>query len=294
VAGSARRLTQRQRVAAWVLAIVALAFLTRDLGGSSLQGAHSGMRGVLGSLYRGTDAVVGPVKRWIQGVPSAGTNQSAINDLTAENNRLRNVIDQQAADRRTAKQLQQLQLTANRTGRTILPARVIALGPGSGFDWTVTIDAGSNSGVRKGMTVTDGHGLVGRVLHADPNTSVLLLAADPDSGVGVRYVRTGEIGLATGLGADGFTATPLRPDTSVKVGDKLVTGPSSSSTYVAGIPVGVVTSVRAAGGTLIATVRPWVSPTALDVVGVIVTPGDGGVVRMPLEPVGNATHTGSR
>src|SRR5690349_9096052 len=84
VAGSSRRLTQRQRVATWVLGVVALAFLTLDLGGSSLQGAHSGMRGVLGSLYRGTDAVVGPVKRWFQGIPSAGSNQSKINDLRAE------------------------------------------------------------------------------------------------------------------------------------------------------------------------------------------------------------------
>ena len=62
-----RRLTRRQRMAAIVLAVVALCFITLDLGGGSLQGAHSGVRGALGSLYRGTDTVLGPVRRWFTG-----------------------------------------------------------------------------------------------------------------------------------------------------------------------------------------------------------------------------------
>src|SRR5690349_10400901 len=89
VARTPRRLTKRQRVAAIVLAVVALAFFTLDLGGSGLRDAHSGMRGVLGSLYRGTDAVLGPVRRFVEGVPTAATNQSRIDALRSENARLR-------------------------------------------------------------------------------------------------------------------------------------------------------------------------------------------------------------
>src|SRR2546423_302179 len=91
-----RRLTKRQRVAATVLGIVALAFLTLDLGGSSLRGAHTGMRGVLGALYRGTDGVLGPVRRWFEGVPSAGTNEARIENLRAKNARLRKQLLDQA------------------------------------------------------------------------------------------------------------------------------------------------------------------------------------------------------
>src|SRR5664279_2402133 len=87
-----RRLTRRQGVAAIVLAALALCFLTLDLGGAGLRSAHSGVRGVLGSLYRGTDAVVGPTRRFVQGLPSAGTNHSRIAALERENAALRGRI----------------------------------------------------------------------------------------------------------------------------------------------------------------------------------------------------------
>jgi rod shape-determining protein MreC len=76
-----RRLSRRQRLAAIALALVALAFLTLDIGGSSLSSAHGGVRGAFGSLYRGTDSVLGPIRRFVQGVPGAASNQDRINQL---------------------------------------------------------------------------------------------------------------------------------------------------------------------------------------------------------------------
>ena len=273
-----RRLTRRQRISAMVLAAVALCFITLDLGGGSLREAHSGVRGTLGALYRGTDTVIGPARRWMEGVPSAGTNKARNDELRSENARLRGRIAALEADQRTAEQLAALQHAASTSGDTLLPARVIAFGPGQGFDWTVTLDVGTGDGVHVGQTVTDGAGLVGRVLHADSATSVVLLAADPGSGVGVRDVRTGEIGVATGQGADGFSFAPLDPDATVRVGDLLVTGPNGASSYVAGILVGTVQIVRAStDGTVRATVRPTSSPTAVDLVAVVLGT-DGGTI----------------
>ena len=273
-----RRLTRRQRISAMVLAAVALCFITLDLGGGSLREAHSGVRGTLGALYRGTDTVIGPARRWMEGVPSAGTNKAKNDELRSENARLRGRIAALEADQRTAEQLAALQHAASTSGDTLLPARVIAFGPGQGFDWTVTLDVGTGDGVHVGQTVTDGAGLVGRVLHADSATSVVLLAADPGSGVGVRDVRTGEIGVATGQGADGFSFAPLDPDATVRVGDLLVTGPNGASSYVAGILVGTVQIVRAStDGTVRATVRPTSSPTAVDLVAVVLGT-DGGTI----------------
>lgn len=273
-----------------VLAAVALCFITLDLGGSGLRDAHDGARGTLGALYRGTDAVLGPVRRWVQGVPSAGTNEGTIDRLRAENAKLRGQVDALQADRATTGELAALQRAADGSKQRLLPARVIAYGPGEGFDWTITLDAGTGSGVRVGQTVTDGAGLVGRVLHADPSTSVVLLAADPGSGVGVRDVRTGEVGLVSGRGAAGFSFAPLDPAAVVRVGDRLVTGPTGASSYVAGVSVGTVTAVStSAAGTTTATVRPTASPTAVDLVAVILGPAAGGVAdRAPLVPTG--TH----
>jgi rod shape-determining protein MreC len=261
-----------------VLAAVALCFITLDLGGGSLREAHSGVRGTLGALYRGTDAMLGPARRWLEGVPSAGTNKATIDELRSESARLRGRITALEADQRTAAQLSALRQAAASSGRTLLPARVIAFGPGQGFDWTVTLDVGTGDGVRVGQTVTDGAGLVGRVLHADSSTSVVLLAADPGSGVGVRDVRTGELGVASGQGTDGFSFVPLNPGAVVDVGDELVTGPNGASSYVADILVGTVTTVRtSADGTVRATVEPTTSPTAVDLVAVVLRT-DGGTL----------------
>jgi rod shape-determining protein MreC len=275
-----RRLTRRQRVSAIVLAVIAACFITLDLGGGALSDAHNGVRGALGSLYRGTDSVIGPVRRWVQGVPTAGTNKSRIEQLRQQNAALRGRIAALQADQRTAGQLADLQRAADGSGNRLLPGRVLAYGPGQGFDWTVTLDLGTDDGVRVGQTVTDGAGLVGRVLHADSASCVVLLAADPGSGVGVRDLRNGEVGVASGRGANGFSFAPLRPDAKIKVGDRLATGPTGSTSYVSGIDVGTVTAVRtSADGTVRATVRPTASPTAVDLVGVILGTDPGGLAQ---------------
>ena len=269
-----RRLTRRQRLAAIALAALALCFITLDLGGGSLSGAHSGVRGSLGALYRGTDSVLGPIRRFVQGVPHAGTNETKIHNLEHENAALRQQLAQHQADAATASQLTSLQLAARRLGQRVVPARVIAFGPGQGFDWTVTIDAGSSSGVKIGMTVTDGADVVGRVVAADDSTSRILLAVDPGSGIGARDSRSGELGVATGAGTSGFTFVPLDPNSSIKVGDTIMTGPSASSSFVAGLEIGTVKTVRTStDGTIRASVAAAIPPGTLDLVGVILAGG---------------------
>ena len=118
--------------------------------------------------------------------------------------------------------------------------------------------------------MTDGLGLVGRVVAVHGTTSVVLLAADPTSGVGVRDVRSGALLLATGGGSGELSATALQDRVDVRVGDQLVTGPAGKTTYAAGVAVGVVTSVHtAADGTVSARLRATTSQTGLDLVGII-------------------------
>jgi rod shape-determining protein MreC len=278
-------------MSAIVLTVVALCFITLDLGGGSLQTAHSGVRGAFGSLYRGTDSMLGPVRRWFQGAPTAGSNEGRVDALRKENASLRGRIAALEADKQTAARLRDLQRASDRSGDTLLPAKVTALGPGEGFDWTVTLDVGTRSGVRPGLTVSDGAALIGRVLHADAESSVVLLAADPGSGVGVRDLRSGELGVATGTGPAGFSFNPLRPDASVRVGDRLQTGPSGSTSFVSGLAVGTVSSVgTAADGTVTATVSPSNSPTAVDVVAVILDAAPGVADRAALRPAARSSR----
>ena len=79
-----------------------------------------------------------------------------------------------------------------------------------------------------------------------------------------------QIGVATGHGAAGFTFEPLDPNAPVHVGDRLVTGPTGASSFVPGLSVGTVTAVHTStDGTTSATVRPATSPTAVDLVGLV-------------------------
>ena len=266
------RLTYRQRIATGILLVVAFAFVTLDLSGGGLRGAHSGVRGVLGALYRGVDGVVGPARRFVQGIPDVASNRSTIASLQAQNAKLQQELTAAQAAASADAQLTRLQLAAAQGGYRVVASQVIGFGPSGGFDWTITIGVPSGSGIAAGQTVTSGAGLLGRVLHVDGGTAVVLLAADPGSGVGVRDSRDGQLGVVTGAGGNGFSLTPLDPSADVRVGDTLSTGPVGQTSYVAGIPVGRVTAVHVASdGTTTATVRPMSSPTAVDVVGVIVS-----------------------
>jgi rod shape-determining protein MreC len=90
--------------------------------------------------------------------------------------------------------------------------------------------------------------------------------------VGVRLAGGRQLGLASGNGLGPLTFTPLDPQTRVKVGDRLVTGPYGGSTYAAGLPVGEVTAVSGDPGAPAreATIRPYVGFGSLDLVGVLV------------------------
>jgi rod shape-determining protein MreC len=66
--------------------------------------------------------------------------------------------------------------------------------------------------------------------------------------------------------------TLLNPNAQVHPGDRLVTGPFGESTYVAGMPIGEIVSVggdTGGAGPRTATVRGYVNPSRLDVVGVV-------------------------
>ncbi len=271
-----RKLTRRQQLSAIALAVLALLFISLDFAGGSLAGARGGTTGALGSLYRGTDSVIGPARRFVQGIPEVGRNRREIAQLKQRNNQLQTRLAAATADAATAKKLDALQLQADSEHWQLMPARVIATGPGAGFQWTVTVDVGSREHVQLGQSVTDGVGLVGRVVAVHASTSVLLLAADPTSAVGVRDTRSGELLLASGHGSDAMTASPLEDRLDVKKGDHLVTGPVGQTTFAPGIELGVVTAVHSAqDGTLTVQLKPTASQSALDLVGIVALPVNG-------------------
>ena len=179
-----------------------------------------------------------------------------------------------------AQQVSRLRATPGLAGAALLPAAVVAVGRQSAAGpERVTIDVGSRDGVVVDQCVVNADGLVGRVVAVSPWTADVLLLGDADLVVGVRVGATGTLASlgSGGAGAHRRPAGLLNLEAvqrgSVRDGDLVTTLGSVGGAFPAGLPVGEVTAVDPARGSLAATaaVRPAVDPTALDVVGVVLS-----------------------
>lgn len=208
--------------------------------------------------------------------------------LKTENDRLRSELATTDLDRNRLAELDGLTKVAKDTGYSLVAARVVARGPSQAFSRTVTIDAGTSSGVRADMTVLNNRGLVGRVLRATRTNATVLLIVDQDSVVGARLGTNLEIGFLQGRGDDSekgrLSLDLVDNEVMPAKGDTVVTwGSKDGVPYVAGIPVGKVEAVFSSPreSKKQAVIEPFVDFTALDTVGVVVpraTKGDREVV----------------
>ncbi|SNR22702.1 rod shape-determining protein MreC [Actinomadura mexicana] len=276
--------TRRTRVVLGALLVVALAMITIDYRGgqdSPLRGLRGVGATVFGPVERASASVVRPVGNTFDAITDAPGERRRADRLARQNQRLREQLRSSRLDQDRSAQLRRLLGTAGMGGYKIHAAQVISAG--QGFEDTVTIDAGSRSGVRPDMTVMSADGLVGRVTRVGPATATVLLATDQTSSIGSRLEQSKEIGITQGRGRRGLgrgSATPLRfqlldAAAPIRVGQRIVTlGSQGQKPYVPGVPIGVVERIErsTSGLTRTAYVRPFVRFTSLDVVAVVVAP----------------------
>ena len=272
-----------QRPSRTVLALLLLAsvtLITLDVRGgddSPVEPLREGAGEVFGPVEEATATVVRPFTAVPDFFRTTGGLRSDVRRLEGENAALRGELATGVVDRNRVAELDGLLRASKDTGYSLVPSRVIAMGPAQSFSRTVTIDAGTSSGVRPDMTVVNNDGLVGRVLRADRGTATVVLIVDADSVVGGRLGSSMEVGFLRGRGTAGNeskldldlvdnTVTPARDDILVTWGSE------KGAPYVSGIPIGRVTSVYSSPRELAkrATIKPFVDFSALDLVGVVV------------------------
>ena len=270
--------TRESRLLLVLLVAVAFALITVDIRGgdhSPLNGARDLTASVLGPVETGVAGSVQPVADAFRSLRESGTSGDRIRALEQQNARLKQQVSSSDLVQSRSAELTKLLGVAGAGQYTIKAAQVVAIGAAQGFSWTVTIDIGTNEGIARDMTVINGDGLVGRVTTVSPETSTVLLASDPDFGVGTRMESSGEIGFATGQGNGPMRVELLNGQARVRTGDRLVTfGSQNDRPFVPGVPVGTVVRVENTPGQLTRTVlvQPFVSFTTLDLVGVVVQP----------------------
>lgn len=269
---------KRPTIVALLLACAVLLVLDRT--GPAL----TPVRRLAGEVYGPLESATSTLARPVTSVPEWFHTQGALRDridgLESDNAALRQQVASAGFDRNKLAEYEGLTAAAQDIGYAVVPARVVAYGASQSFSRTVTIDAGSTSGIAPDMTVLNASGLVGRVLRVTRSTATVLLIADADSVVGGRVGDSMEVGFVHGagvLGRSGRLDLELLDQSVVPAkGDTVVTwGSSKGAPYVAGVPIGVVDSVYSSvrDSTQHARITPMVDFASLDVVGVAVPSG---------------------
>lgn len=108
----------------------------------------------------------------------------------------------------------------------------------------LVLDKGLSQGIRTGMPVIDGEGVVGQVTAVGTFTSEVTLLTEKDQSVPVMLTRNGLRAIAVGSGKDGSIDVPFMPvSADILNGDLFVTS-GIDGTYPAGLVVARVTAVE--------------------------------------------------
>jgi rod shape-determining protein MreC len=123
-----------------------------------------------------------------------------------------------------------------------VPAQVIG-SSGSDLSRSVYIDKGSNDGVAPDMPVITAGGIVGKVLHVYPSTSLVLMVNDQSSGVGVLLEKSRLQGVLHGTPDGELLVDRVMSDEQVSPGETVLSS-GGDQVFPKGLPVGTVTEVR--------------------------------------------------
>jgi len=263
----------RSRLLLITLIVTSLLLITLDLRGIGvIDGVRKGTQGAFAPIQNFGATITLPVRNFLSDVTQLGRKQSQIKKLQVENEALRlQLLDRASADA----ELEQLKSVLDLAGTAkfkVVAAKVISQGATTSFTQTITIDAGTKDGIRDNMTVISGLGLVGVVKIAYDNSSLVELASDPGFKIGARVAGTQQIGILSGQGTRKGVLQLLDNESTLKLGDVvLARGSQNNRPFVPGVPIGVVTAVDNAAGSVTQTadVRFFTSFSTLGVVSVV-------------------------
>lgn len=275
----------------WVsLLVTSLFLITLDLRGVSVvTSIRSGMQSFLAPIQKAGSGALSPFSNFFQDVSNLGRTQSKIEALKEENEKLKSQL---ILNENVLGELEQLKGVLDLAGTArfkTVSARVITKGSTATFGETIVIDQGSQSGIKRDMTVIAAGGLVGVVKSTTASSAVVLLMSDPSFRMGVRVAGSQDMGILSGEGENRYAIQMLSATGQIKVGDVLLSrGSSGDKPFVPGVPVGRVSYVERSAGQLTkqGRVEGFVDLNGLGVVSVVLNavsgnPGDALVPRAP-------------
>jgi rod shape-determining protein MreC len=269
----------RQRTG-WLFVAVVVGHLILISGQARTGGGPSVLSsivfGAFAEVQRGASGAVG-------GAQNAWQDYFALQQVRQKNESLEKEVsslkvrlqEEQSAANQARSLMAQLELKQELPIRTT-GARVIGGSPSPAF-WTMTIDKGTQDGVRTDMAVIAPSGVVGRIVQPSSRSSKVQLLIDSNAAAGALVERTRVQGVAVGRGRAGLRLDYVTSSADIKVGDRVVTSgvegifPSSiDGTYPKGFVIGQIESLEKRGGQYAnVMVRPAVDFSALETVLVV-------------------------
>ena len=240
----------RQRAPVWLLILLLLNFVI-----TAVDAREDGTKQRLIRVWAQT--LASPFQRATSSVggTSTGLVRKILNfqSTAAENEQLRERVDKLELELRDSREkandndrLKGLLGLKERTGYDFVAARVIARDPSAWFN-TVTIGAGTSSGIELNMPVVTGGGIVGRVIAVSPWTAQVMLLTDDQAAAGAVVGQLGQssaLGPVKGLGQSGLVEMRYVSGLEkVEVGDYVMTT-GQDGIYPAGLNVGQVVEVK--------------------------------------------------
>ena len=235
------RRTGRSRFTLILLVLTSITVITLDFrgaGGGVFEDVREGALDLFAPVTDAADSVFDPVGEAWNGVFKYG-------DLEEENARLKEQLAELQGDRASIEETEQaleelLDQSSLSYARDVpqVSATVIS-SPLSNFELSFEIDKGRDAGIKEGMTVVAGRGLVGRVVRVSDGRSVVELLTDRDFAVGVRLATSGEVGIAAGGGRDQpMRLSGIDPGVDIRRRELVTTSGLPQSAFPPRIPVG--------------------------------------------------------
>ncbi|OFV90396.1 MAG: rod shape-determining protein MreC [Acidobacteria bacterium RIFCSPLOWO2_02_FULL_64_15] len=227
--------------------------------------------GMLAEVQRGLAAGVSGIRQvWVGYVGLQG--------VRTENEALKRQLEaaQVEAQRQRAladrtRSLEQLLDLRDRANVTTTAAEIIAAGATPDFR-TLTIDKGTNDGLRPDLAVIAPAGVVGRVVMPTRRAAKVQLLIDRNAAAGAIVERSRAQGVVVGVGGDRLRLEYVSELADVVVGDLVMTS-GIDGIYPKGFAIGRVEIVEKSGSAYTRIiVRPTVDFTSLEEVLVVLPP----------------------
>lgn len=123
----------------------------------------------------------------------------------------------------------------------IIPAKVTNMGLTSNL-LSMTIDVGSDVGVKKNNPVLTPSGIIGKITVVNKKSSIVQLISDPDFRIGVRFLPSGATGILRWRTNNICDVREVYKNSEINVGDRVITS-GLSDIFPPDLPIGIVTSV---------------------------------------------------